>query len=318
MHHILRTAAAIVLAGLVVAGTGGATLAKEEWQIGHGPFLSASDVRAHNKMPLDIRDVTASLEGERPDWKAALTGFAFGGNFPKHSLALFADDYNGRFKSHLPVSTAYFGGADFMSEALYAALAGTGRLKSADAAERKALVVAGLQAIALNWSRYELGESQRKGTASEPNWSLENGSPKNWNEVFAFWHGPDGQYSVYAALQDLDGGPAVNDILYKALSDGQPILVEKRWTQEHADQVEAQFDAAGKLLLTDALDKLAKADDASRSEARGRVAGYWLAAAEAVAGDGATAKLVEAALAADAGSDAATAALEAVKQPKVD
>jgi len=318
MQFFRRTIAAAVFAGPVLGGTVGAASGKEDWQIGHGPFLSASDVRAHNKMPLDIRDVTASLEGEKPDWKAALTSFAYGGNFPKHSLALFADDYNGRFKSHLPVSTAYFGGTDFISETLYAALAGTGRLKGADAAERKALIIAGLQSIALNWARYELGESQRKGTATEPNWSLENGSPKNWNEVFAFWHGPEGQHSVYAALQALDGGPVINEALYKVLADGQPILVEKRWTQEHAGKVEAQFDAAGKLLLADALDRLSRADEASRPAARGRAAGYWLAGAEAVAADAATAKLVEAALAGDADPAAVTAALEAVRQPKVD
>lgn len=312
------TSAVLAVAGALLLGAAGAASAREDWQIGHGPFLSASDVRAHNKMPLDIRDVTTALDGETPDWKAALQSFAFGGNFPKHSLALFADDYNGRFETHLPVSTRHFGGTEFLRDTLYPALVGTGRYKAAEPAERRALVAAGLEAVALGWARYELGESRRKATAGEPNWSLENGSPKNWNEIFAFWYGPEGQHSVHAAVEAREDGAAVNAALYQALSDGQAVLVEKRWTQEHADQVEAQFDAAGRLLLADALQKLAEADDAGRPEARGRAAGYWLAAAEALAGEAETATLVEAALSPEADPAAARAALEAVKPSQVD
>lgn len=312
--HRLRTS----LAAIVLFGATGLACAAEEFQIGHGPFLSASDVRAHNKMPLDIRDVNAALDGETPDWAAALAAFSFGGNFPKHSLALFADDYNGRFASHLPVSTAHFGGTGFLSGELFAALIGTGKYRQAETAERKALIAAGLESYALNWSRYELGESRRKATASEPNWSLENGSPKNWNEIFAFWYGPEGAHSVHAALEGREGGAAVNAALYQALADGQAVLVEKRWTDEHAEAVEAGFDKAGVALLTDALAKLAAADEAARPEARGRAAGYWLAAAEALAGDAATAKAVEVALERDADAATVTAALDAVKAPRVD
>lgn len=318
MTVIVSRAAATAIAAFMLLGTPGATHAKEDWQLGHGPFLSVSDVRNHNRMPLDINDVTTALEGETPDWGEALRHYAFGGNFPNHSLALFADDYNGRFASHLPVSTQYFGTTGFQRDTLYAALIGTGKYRRAEPAERVALVEAGLEAVALNWSRYELGESQRKGTAAEPNWSLENGSPKNWNEIFAFWHGPDGQHSVYAALEARDGGAAINEELYQVLADGQEVLVTDTWTPNHAEQVNAAFDKAATLLMADALAALAEADDAALPAARGRAAGYWLAAAETLADDKPTADAIEAALAPDADTATITTALELTRPTPMD
>ncbi len=302
----------IALAAMLAAS---AAQAKEPWQIGAGPFLSASDVTSHNKMPLDIRDVTAALQGDKPDWARALTAYGLGGNFPKHSLAIFADDYNGRFKTHLPVSVKYFGDTDFQAETLMAALVGAARFKGLDDAERRSAVEAGLEATALNWARYELGESARKAKAKEPNWSLENGSPKNWNEIFAFWYGPEGQHSVHAALEARDGGPAINAALYQSLADGQAVLLEKKWTPEKAAEVKTHLDNASVLLLTDALKKLSAADEASAPAARGSVAGYWLAAAEVLGENTAAGEAIEAATAKDAGALAIASAI-AVATPK--
>ncbi len=291
----------------------GPAWALEDWQLGHGPFVTASDVRSHNKMPLDIRDVNGSLAGEVPDWGAALHVFAFGGNFPNHSLALFGDDYNGRFASHLPVSVAHFGGTGFHNGSLYAALAGTGEFRRAEPAERVAFVAAGLEAVALNWSRYELGESRRKAKADKPNWSLENGSPKNWNEIFAFYWGPEGRHSVHAALEKLEGGPAVNEALLQALADGQELLVKESWAPDHAAALVVQLDKASVLLLSDALGKVAAETDEKQAAAhRARAAGYWLTAAEAVADTPGAADAVKKALAAKSNADDIKAAIDAL------
>lgn len=287
--------------------------ALEDWQIGHGPFVSASDVRNHNKMPLDIRDVTGALAGETPDWAAALQSYAFGGNFPSHSLALFSDDYNGRFASHLPVSVAHFGETGFQNTALYAAIVGTGQHRRAEPAERVAFIAAGLESVALNWSRYELGESRRKANMDTPNWSLENGSPKNWNEIFAFYWGPEGRHSVHAALEAVEGGAAVNAALLQTLADGQELLVKETWTPEHDAAVASGLDTASVLLLKDALEKAAaETDEKASAVARARAAGYWLAAAEAVADTPGAADAVKAALARDSSADAVKAALDAL------
>lgn len=300
-----RVGALAVAAAIGVA----APAAAEEWRIGAGPFVSASDVRNHNRMPLDINDVVEALGAPEPDWPAALEVFAFGGNFPNHSLAVFTDDYNGRFAAHLPVASAHFGGTGFQNQALNAALVGSGAFRGAEPAVRVAFVEAGLEAVALNWARYELGESRRKALASEPNWSLENGSPKNWNEIFAFYWGPEGRHSVFEALEAVEGGPAVNAALFQALADGQEVLVgQSVWAEEDGAEVAALLDAASVALLRSALDAAGAADDAERPAAQARAAGYWLAAAEALADDAEAAAAVEAALEAEAAPEAAAAA----------
>lgn len=309
----LRLPQISLLAASLALAAGSSAFAKEDWQIGHGPFLSASDVRPHNKMPLDIRDVNAALAGETPDWKAALDRFAFGGNFANHSLAIFTDNYNGRFPSHLPVSTDYFGSTGHQNHVLTTALIGTGQFRNVEAAERVAFIGAALEAVTVNWSRYELGESRRKANMAEPNWSLDNGSPKNWNEIFAFYWGPEGQHSAHAALEALEGGPEVNQALLQALADGQEILVKQSWAPDHAEAVKRSLDEASVLLLASALDQaLAAQDDGERGKARARAAGYWLAAAEAVAQNPEAAAAVEKALARDSAAADFQSALDAV------
>lgn len=268
----------------------------EDWQIGHGPFLSASDVRSHSRMPLDILDVMSALSQDRPDWSGALERFAFGKHFSEHSLAIFTDNYNNRFPAHLPVSTVHFGTPGFQNYRLLAALAGTGAFRRVDDSVRIGFIEAGLLAVVINWARYELGESRRKAHLDAPNWSLENGSPKNWNEIFAFYWGPEGRHSVYEALAGIDGGDVVNERLVQALADGQEVLVTKRWSEAQAMEVEALLDEASLVLLRNALEQAAAASLEEQPGARARIAGYWLAAAEAVASDSAVAERMEAVL----------------------
>ncbi len=294
-------------------------LAREDWQIGAGPFLSASDVRAHNQMPLDIEGVLSRIAATPPDWRGALELFAFGAHFPNHSLAKFTDNYNGRIASHVPEATAVFGTPSFANHALAAALAGTGRFAGADDAVRQGFIEAGLQAVVLNWSRYELGESQRKATMAEPNWSLENGAPKNWNEIFAFYWGPEGRHSAHAALEALPGGEAVNAALLQALADGQEVLLADTWAGEDAERVAAALDAASLHLLSGALDDAVTAEDeATRAVAQARAAGYWLAASDAVGGDAAVVGAVSAALAGAPDADALTGAAHALHMIAID
>lgn len=306
LPHVSLIAASLVLA------CGGLANAKEDWQIGHGPFVSASDVRPHNKMPLDIRDVNAALAAEQPDWRAALASFAFGGNFANHSLAIFTDNYNNRFPQHLPVSTGHFGDPGFQNHVLTAAIVGTGKFRSVEPAERVAFIEAGLEAVTINWSRYELGESRRKATAAEPNWSLENGSPKNWNEIFAFYWGPEGEHSAHAAVERREGGAGINEALLQALADGQEVLVTESWTPEHAEAVARHLNEASVLLLADALKQALDAGEGESAVARARAAGYWLAAAEAVAGNPEAAAAVEAALAPGSTADDVRGAIRAI------
>jgi len=301
----------ILAASLLLTGTAHAL---EEWQIGHGGFVSASDVRNHNKMPLDIRDVNDALGTDEPDWRAALERFAFGEHFANHSLAIFTDNYNGRFPTHLPVSSLHFGDPSFQNHALSAALIGTGSFRRTEAAERVAFVEAALQSVVINWARYELGESQRKATMAEPNWSLENGSTKNWNEIFAFYWGPDGQFSAYAELDRLAGGAEINAALLQTLAEGQDVLLTETWTPEHAASVAQHLNEASLLLFRDALEAALAADGEEAGKARHRAAGYWLAAAEAVAQEPEKALLVEAALATDADADDMRAALAALPE----
>jgi len=284
------TAAACVAAW---AGFVSLPAAAAEWELSAGPFTTASDVTAHNKMPLDIKEVNDALASG--DWSSALVKFGFGGNFDKHSLARFTDDYNGRLGTHVATASKHFGTPSFQNHALLAALTGSGRFAKASPEARAAFVDAGLVAVVVNWSRYELGESARKAKAGEPNWSLQNGSPKNWNEIFAFYWGPEGKHSAFERVAQA-GGTQVNERLLAALADGQKDLVAQKWAPEAAERVAGTLDQASIVLLSSALEKAAAADDKEREAARAAAAGYWLAAADALGDDAAVAATVTEAL----------------------
>ena len=288
--------------------------ARESWQLGHGPFTTAADVRPHNRLGQDLADIRAPLAGEKRDWPAALNLYAFGKNFPNHSVAGFADNYNGRLSTYLANAAKHFGSPSYQNHFLLSALAGTGRFARVPENIRHAAVDAGLIAVVLNWCRYELGESERKATKmNPPNWALTNGSPKNWNEIFAFYYGPEGQHSAFEALAAIEGGK-INDRLLTALAEGQEDLVKQEWTPEAARKVAATLDAAGIALLREELKRAEEAADTDFAVHQARAAGYWLAASETVAAaDPEKLKTVEAALSGKPDKAAFKAALDALE-----
>lgn len=256
--------------------------AREPWQIGHGPFLTASDVTAHNKFPQDMADIRALLAGDRPDWPAALALYAYGRHFKAHSVGRFADNYNNRLDTYLAAAAKYYGSASFQNAFLFSALAQTGRFARASEAERKAALDAGMTALLINYARYELGESERKAKDAKPNWSLQNGSPKNWNEAFAFYYGPDGKHGAFEAVAALPNGEKLNARVLGALAKGQTDLVAQKWAPEAASELRAALDAASIALFRDALARAANAPESELAAARARAAGFWLGAADAV------------------------------------
>ncbi|MCW5682473.1 MAG: hypothetical protein KF794_14280 [Xanthobacteraceae bacterium] len=289
-----------------------AAQAREPWQIGHGPFLTAADVSAHNKFPQDMADIRALLAGEKPDWAGALSLYAYGRHFKAHSVARFADNYNGRLDSYLPVSAKHYGSASFQNAFLFAALANTGRFARASEAERKAALDAGMTALLINYARYELGEAQRKASATQPNWSLQNGAPKNWSEAFAFYYGPEGKHGAFEAIAALPNGERLNARILQALADGQPDLLRQKWPQEAADELAAALNVASIALFRNALEAADKADDAGLALMRARAAGFWLAAGEPILRTDRRAPMVEKALTGTPDREAIKAALAVI------
>ena len=102
----------------------------EEWQLSQGGFVTASDVRNHNKIGQDRADMLDALSGDSPNWSEALTLYTWGRNFPwkgiTHSLGRFADNYNGAMPSVLPLSVDHWSDASFAVGPVFSALAGTG------------------------------------------------------------------------------------------------------------------------------------------------------------------------------------------------
>lgn len=264
--------------------TPAAAQTREPWQIGHGPFVTASDVTAHNKFPQDMADIRALLASDKPDWAGALVLYAYGKHFKAHTVARFADNYNGRLDAYLPAAAKHFVSASFQNAFLFSALAHTGRFARANEAERKAAIDAGMSALLINYARYELGEAERKAKDAKPNWSLQNGAPKNWNEVFAFYYGPDGKHGAFEAVAKLPNGEKLNARVMNALAKGQPDLVAQKWTPEAASELAAALDAASISLFRNALADTFKPDHKIKDmpERRARAMGFWLAASDAV------------------------------------
>lgn len=282
-----KSTALIAVIGLSVFGLSATAQTLEDWQLSHGGFVTASDVRPHNGLPQDRADILAALSTDSPDWAQALTVYTWGANFPwrdmTHSLGRFADNYNGAMPAVLPHSVAHWDDVSFAVGPVYSALAGTGTFYQLSPEARIAFVDGATLATIVNWTRFELAMSERKALADEPNWALSNGSPKNWNEIFAFHWGPDGQHSVHEALDAVSGGAEVNAALYAALAEGQPHLLEERWAEDEAARVGALLHEGALRLFHAAL---AEAEDAHDDDVRIRAVmqarGLWLAAAEAM------------------------------------
>lgn len=312
MRFLFAAALIVSLASAAFAQT------REPWQLGHGPFVTASDVREHSKLGQDIADLKTALAGAKPDWAAAITVYSSVRNFPNHTLAIFADDYNGRLATYLPAATKHFGHTKFQNSFFASAFFRSGAFRNASDAERRATIEGAAIALVLNWCRYELGESERKAKMPEPNWALTNGSPKNWNEVFAFYYGPDGKHAGFEAVAAVEGGASINERMMAALAEGQKDLVGKKWAPDAARRLASTINAASLALLRDALKKAADAPDDQLAAARARAAGLWLGAVEIVARDPARAKTVEAAFSGKPGRAAITTARAALENVAVD
>jgi hypothetical protein len=259
----------------------------EDWQLAQVGFVTAPDVRQHSGPGQDRGDMLAALARTPPDWAEALTVCTWGRNFPwrdmTHSLGRFADNDIGAMPRVLPASVAHWNDASFAVGPVFSALGGTGAFYQVAPEARIAFVEGATLATIINWTRFELEMSRSKALAATPNWALTNGSPKNWNEIFAFHWGPEGRHSVHAALESVPGGAEVNAALYAVLAEGQVHLLAERWAEAEAAVVARLLHAGALRLFHAALVDAAEApDEAARSRAALRARGLWLAAAEAV------------------------------------
>ncbi len=248
-------------------------------------FTTASDVRPHNRMSLDIAEINQALSSFPPDYGTALARYAFGRHFnwrdSSHSLAFFADDYQGRMERTLPGATAMGLAPTFQHQFITSALMGTGPFgasgprRSLSDAARISAAQSGILAAMLNWCRLEWTEASIRGPENG-NWSLQNGSPKNWSELFAFWYGVDGENSLHEEMTrladrfDLPEHPT--RLITGPLATGQEVILTEAWPEEDAEQVWAALDVAALLLL---LDRVADLDDAVAAGGDTALAAQW-------------------------------------------
>jgi hypothetical protein len=296
MHHRHRLPALVVLASsLMFAAT--APAQQPDFAIAGEGFVTAADVRAHNRLGLDLADIRTALAATPPDYAAALGRYAFGKHFDwrdsAHSLAYFADDYHQRMGRSMPGAAALFGDSSFQHRFMSAALMGTGFFEGAgqkrstvDAA-RVAAINSGLVALVLNWCRLELSEASIRGPQNQ-NWSLQNGSPKNWNELFAFWWGPKGEHAIHAEASRMQARFNLPEhptrLLTRPLADGQPTIIARTFPEAEARAVASVVDLMSILLLLDRaadLDAGLAAGGERALAARAAIQGAWLAASDA-------------------------------------
>jgi hypothetical protein len=313
LSQIFRHAIAAACAALIAAPS-----VAQDWVLSHGPFVTASDVTPHNALPQDLADIRAALAADPPRWAEALEVFTFGRHFPwrgqTHSIGRFGDDYNGAMPRVTPLSVTLFGTPSYAAAFTFSAIAGTNRFQGAPDAVRAAATEAGALASIINWTRFELAMSRTKALAAEPNWSLQNGSPKNWNEIFAFHYGPDGRHSVFEALEAVEGGSAINAGLMQALADGQDVILTNAWAEDAGADVARLLDRGAMTLFLDRLRAAVTASGEDQAVAHARAAGLWLAGAETMlAADPDAAQVVHAAMTASPNPMALELALEAAE-----
>jgi hypothetical protein len=257
-------------------------LAAQQWVLEAGPFKTAANVANHNKLGADILDIRKALANH--DWTTALAIYAYGRNFPwqggTHSFGRFADDYHGSFRAIFPMAEAH-GHTLYKSNFMVSALFGTGRFAMAGETERRAAVEAGLLSLAIDWCRLEVFMAHRKATQATSNWSLENGAPKNWNEIFAFHWGPGGRGSVFEAIAAIKRGD-LDDRLLKLLAEGQSKILARQWPAAEADAIKQLLDEMARTLFRETLSRASAANEGAFPAARGALAGAWLAAAETI------------------------------------
>jgi hypothetical protein len=296
MPHRLTFATLTVAASLVMSGAALKAQQPDFALSGEG-FVTAADVRAHNRLGFDLADIRSALTASPPDFPAALVRYAFGKHFEwrdsSHSLAYFADDYHQRMDRSVPGAVALFGDSSFQHRFMSAALMGTGlfegsgQSRSIASAARISAIRSGLTALVLNWCRLELSEASIRGPRNQ-NWSLQNGSPKNWNELFAFWWGPDGAHSIHAEVDRIRARFRLPEhptrLLTRPLADGQPKIIAKNFPDAEARLVASVVDLTSILLLLDRaadLDAELSAGGDRALAARAAVQGAWIAASDA-------------------------------------
>ncbi|TVR11152.1 MAG: hypothetical protein EA385_01855 [Salinarimonadaceae bacterium] len=298
MKHVnaLMLSGRAAIVGLALVSAPFAALASDSFAIEGYGFVTAADVRQHNRLPLDLAEIRQALTSPEPDFAAALQRYAYGGGFAWrdsfHSLAFFADDYNHRMARSLPGAVGFYGEGDYAHRQIVAALMGTGEFRggggqrSQPEAVRAAFVIDGALATILNWCRLELSEASIRGPVNG-NWSLRNGSPKNWSELFAFWYGPDGEHSLHAEMTRIHERFSMPEeptrLVTGPLAAGQEILLEERWPREHAEEVRRALDLASLALLLDRLADLEAASEEQRDVALASLRGVWIAGVDTIA-----------------------------------
>jgi hypothetical protein len=68
-----RSTVLVAAIGLSLMGLATDAQTLEDWQLAHGGFVTASDVRPHNGLAQDRADMLAALARTPPDWAEALT-----------------------------------------------------------------------------------------------------------------------------------------------------------------------------------------------------------------------------------------------------
>jgi hypothetical protein len=262
----------------------------------HG-YSTAADVRPHARLALDVAEIRGLVSGFPPDFAAALARYAFGRHFSwrdsSHSLAFFADDYHNRMARVLPGAIPLFGAdAGYQHRFMTAAFMGTGLFegsgsrRSASSEARVAAIDTGMLALVLNWCRLELSEASIRGPRNN-NWSLADGSPKNWSELFAFWYGSDGRHSPHESMSRIVARFTIEQhptaALAASLAAGQRVVVARSWPEDHAHAIAATLDVAALLVFLDRIADLGEGLSAGGATAQASVAALraaWLAAAD--------------------------------------
>ncbi|MEN9261306.1 MAG: hypothetical protein Q6L60_10125 [Thermostichus sp. HHBFW_bins_43] len=294
IHKALLTSLLLLGVGLSSGNPVGAEV--PSFALSAEGFTTAADVRPHNRLSLDIAEINAALTAFPPDYSAALQRYAFGRYFnwrdSSHSLAFFADDYQGRMPRTLPGAMALGWDPTFQHQFLTSALMGTGAFsgqnqrRSLPDAARIAAIQSGILATVLNWCRLELTEASIRGPQND-NWSLANGSPKNWSELFAFWYGVEGRNSLHEEMSRISNRFGLPEHptqrVTQPLAAGQPALLEKRWPETEATSVQEALDVAALLLFLDRvadLDAAVAAGGDTALAAQWSLRGAWLAAGD--------------------------------------
>ncbi len=127
------------------------------------------------------------------------------------------------------------------------AFSGDGSRSSLPDAARISAIESGILATMLNWCRLEWIEASIRGP-QDGNWSLANGSPKNWSKLLAFWYGFEGQHSLHEEMTRITERFNLPEhptrMLTTPLASGQVTFLTESWPEDDAEQVWVALDVA--------------------------------------------------------------------------